>query len=98
MSVNHLKELGALGQSLWLDYIRRDLFAGGELRRLIEQDGVRGMTSNPAIFEKAIVESQIYNEEIRALAAAGKGAESNLREAQPERRAKRRRRIPPALR
>ena len=76
MSVNHLKELGTLGQSLWLDYIRRDLFAGGELQRLIEKDGVRGMTSNPAIFEKAIVESQIYNEEIRALAVAGKGAET----------------------
>ena len=42
------------------------------------------MTSNPAIFEKAIVESQIYNEEIRALAVAGKGAGDNLRKAQPE--------------
>jgi transaldolase len=75
MSVNHLKELGTLGQSLWLDYIRRDLFAGGELRRLIEEDGVRGMTSNPAIFEKAIAESQVYDEDIKVLALAGKRAE-----------------------
>jgi len=45
---NHLKQLGMLGQSIWLDYIRRDLIAGGELRRLIEEDGLRGMTSNPA--------------------------------------------------
>jgi transaldolase len=46
MSVNPLKELGTLGQSLWLDYIRRDLIASGKLRRLIEEDGLRGMTSN----------------------------------------------------
>ena len=46
MSVNALKELGTLGQSLWLDYIRRDLIASGKLRRLIEEDGLRGMTSN----------------------------------------------------
>ena len=50
MSVNPLKELGTLGQSLWLDYIRRDLIASGKLRRLIEEDGLRGMTSNPSIF------------------------------------------------
>ena len=50
MSVNPLKELGTLGQSLWLDYIRRDLIASGELRRLIEEDGLRGMTSNPVHF------------------------------------------------
>ena len=53
---NPLKQLGTLGQSIWLDYIRRDLIAGGGLRRLIEEDGLRGMTSNPSIFEKAIAE------------------------------------------
>ncbi len=51
MSSNPLKRVGTLGQSIWLDYIRRDLIASGELRRLIEKDGLRGMTSNPSIFE-----------------------------------------------
>ncbi|MGA2722316.1 MAG: transaldolase family protein [Bryobacteraceae bacterium] len=44
--------MGTLGQSIWLDYIRRDLTASGGLRRLIEEDGLRGMTSNPSIFQK----------------------------------------------
>jgi len=66
--VNPLKKLGTLGQSIWLDYIRRDLITGGELRRLIDEDGLRGMTSNPSIFEKAIAESHIYDEDIRDIA------------------------------
>lgn len=57
---NPLKQLLRFGQSVWLDYIRRDLFATGELARLIEEDGLRGMTSNPTIFEKAIAHSQDY--------------------------------------
>jgi len=65
---NPLKKLEALGQSVWLDYIRRDLIAGGELRRLIEEDGLRGMTSNPSIFEKAIAESNLYDRDIRDMA------------------------------
>src|SRR5262249_16641109 len=48
------------GQSFWLDYIRRNLLTSGELKRLIEQDGLRGMTSNPSIFEKAIAGSSDY--------------------------------------
>jgi transaldolase len=71
MTNNPLKSLGALGQSLWLDYIRRDLVEGGGLRRLIEDDGLRGMTSNPAIFEKAIAQSHEYDAEIQALAHSG---------------------------
>jgi len=74
MKDNPLKQLGTLGQSIWLDYIRRDLIASGELRRLIEEDGLRGMTSNPSIFEKAIVESPDYDAYIRAMAREGKGA------------------------
>ncbi|MFA5204487.1 MAG: transaldolase [Lentisphaeria bacterium] len=74
MKKNPLQQLGTLGQSIWLDYIRRDLIASGELRRLIEEDGLRGMTSNPAIFEKAIVESHAYDADIRTLAHAGKNA------------------------
>jgi len=73
---NPLKQLGTFGQSVWLDYIRRDLIASGGLRRLIEEDGLRGMTSNPAIFEKAIVESHEYGEDIRAMALAGKDAKA----------------------
>jgi len=76
MKNNPLKQLGTLGQSIWLDYIRRDLIAGGGLRRLIEEDGLRGMTSNPSIFEKAIVDSHDYDEDIRAMALEGKGAEA----------------------
>ncbi|MBM4163107.1 MAG: transaldolase [Lentisphaerae bacterium] len=75
MKINPVKHVETLGQSIWLDYIRRDLIAGGELRRLIEEDGLRGMTSNPAIFEKAIVESHDYDEDIRDLAVKGKGAQ-----------------------
>ena len=57
---NPLKGLLAYGQSPWMDYIRRDLLTTGQLKRYIDNDGLRGMTSNPAIFEKAIVGSQLY--------------------------------------
>ena len=76
MNVNPLKELGTLGQSLWLDYIRRDLIASGALRRLIQEDGLRGMTSNPSIFEKAIADSHDYDDDIRAIAYSGKGVQT----------------------
>jgi transaldolase len=76
MGNNPLEQLGALGQSIWLDYIRRDLMTGGGLKRLIEEDGLRGMTSNPAIFEKAIGDSRDYDEDIRELALEGKSAEA----------------------
>jgi transaldolase len=72
MKNNPLQQLGTLGQSIWLDYIRRDLIAGGGLRRLIEEDGLRGMTSNPAIFEKAIADSHDYDTDIQAMALEGK--------------------------
>jgi transaldolase len=68
MKDNPLKKLETLGQSIWLYYIRRDLMASGELRRLIEEDGLRGITSNPSIFEKAIAESHIYDQDIRDMA------------------------------
>jgi len=73
MNANPLKTLGTLGQSIWLDYIRRDLITSGQLRRLIEEDGLKGMTSNPSIFEKAIVDSHEYDEDIRTMALEGKG-------------------------
>lgn len=67
ISRNPLRELVGFGQSVWLDYIRRDLITTGELARLIQEDGLRGMTSNPAIFEKAIVESAEYRETLQEL-------------------------------
>jgi transaldolase/glucose-6-phosphate isomerase len=66
-ATNPLKDLLKFGQSVWLDYIRRDLITGGELKRLIDEDGLRGMTSNPAIFEKAIAGSADYADILASL-------------------------------
>lgn len=71
--VNRIKQLGDLGQAVWLDFISRDLLHSGELRELIN-DGVTGMTSNPSIFQKSIAEGGEYDEQIRELARAGKNA------------------------
>ncbi len=67
-AVNLVKQLQTFGQSIWLDYIRRDLLKNGELQRLINDDGLRGMTSNPAIFEKAIAGSTQYQDFLDSLA------------------------------
>jgi transaldolase len=66
---NPLKELLKYGQSMWLDYIRRDLFTTGKLKQMIEDDGLRGMTSNPSIFEKAIADSSLYDDMLKSLAS-----------------------------
>jgi transaldolase/glucose-6-phosphate isomerase len=66
---NPLQELLSYGQSMWLDYIRRDLFTSGKLKQMIENDGLRGMTSNPAIFEKAIADSSLYDDVLKSLAS-----------------------------
>jgi len=66
-ATNPLKDLLKFGQSVWLDYIRRDLITSGELKRLIQSDGLRGMTSNPAIFEKAIAGSTDYADILASL-------------------------------
>jgi transaldolase / glucose-6-phosphate isomerase len=66
---NPLKELLNYGQSMWLDYIRRDLFTTGKLKQMIADDGLRGMTSNPAIFEKAIADSSLYDDFLKTLAS-----------------------------
>jgi transaldolase/glucose-6-phosphate isomerase len=65
--VNHLKELQKYGQSVWLDYIRRNLITSGDLQRLIDEDGLRGITSNPSIFEKAIADSNDYADLLNSL-------------------------------
>ena len=62
---NPLVRLGQLGQSPWYDHITRDLVTEGELARLIAEDGLLGMTSNPTIFEKAVAGSRLYDEDIR---------------------------------
>jgi transaldolase/glucose-6-phosphate isomerase len=66
-ATNPLKDLLKYGQSMWLDYIRRDLITSGKLKTLIEDDGLRGMTSNPSIFEKAIAESSLYDDMLKSL-------------------------------
>ncbi len=67
-ATNPLQALLTYGQSMWLDYIRRDLITSGKLKTMIEEDGLRGMTSNPSIFEKAIGESSLYDDMLKELA------------------------------
>ena len=69
---NRVAGLLAHGQSVWLDSITRTLVRGGELKRLIEEGGLRGMTSNPTIFEKALSSGGAYDEQIRELVGQGK--------------------------
>ncbi|HZP91926.1 MAG TPA: transaldolase [Burkholderiales bacterium] len=69
--MNRLKELERFGQSVWLDYIRRSLLIGGGLQTLIRDDGVKGLTSNPAIFEKAIAGGGEYQAPLAAAARLG---------------------------
>jgi transaldolase / glucose-6-phosphate isomerase len=66
-TMSSVKQLLDFGQSAWLDYIRRSLISSGELKRLIDNDGVMGVTSNPAIFEKAITGSADYTDALQAL-------------------------------
>jgi transaldolase len=68
-TTNPLKELLNFGQSMWLDYIRRDLLTTGRLKQMIENDGLRGMTSNPSIFEKAIGDSSLYDDMLKSLSS-----------------------------
>lgn len=75
MSENPLLNIQAFGQSVWLDLIRRGMLSSGELRQLTEEDGLRGVTSNPTIFEKAIAGSHDYDHAIRALALEGNSVE-----------------------
>ena len=72
MNKNPLLKLATFGQSIWLDYIRRKMIDSGELKKFIEADGLKGVTSNPSIFQKAIAGSDDYDEAIRKLTQAGK--------------------------
>lgn len=76
MKANPLKTLESFDQSIWTDFINWKMIEGGGLQRLIREDGVGGVTSNPSIFEKAIAESHDYDSPIRELAEQGKSAEN----------------------
>lgn len=71
--MNRIRQIAALGQAIWLDFISRDLVRSGRLSELIEE-GITGVTSNPTIFQKAIAGSATYDDDIRDLTRAGKSA------------------------
>ncbi|MEE9508801.1 MAG: transaldolase [Anaerolineales bacterium] len=76
--MNRFEQLHKVGQSIWLDYIRRDLLSSGELAGLIQGGEVRGVTSNPTIFESAIAGTELYTGTIEELVSKGLGAEEIL--------------------
>ncbi|HEY5325783.1 MAG TPA: transaldolase [Mucilaginibacter sp.] len=72
MEINKVKQIHSFGQSIWLDFIDREIIASGNLKKLVDEDGVCGVTSNPAIFEKAITSSSDYDDQIRTLSDSDK--------------------------
>jgi len=72
MEANKVKQIHSFGQSIWLDFIDREIMTTGKLQKLIDEDGIRGVTSNPAIFEKAITSSSDYDADIRSLSDGDK--------------------------
>lgn len=74
MKMNGLQQLASYGQSFWMDTISREMIKDGTLRRMIKQDGLRGVTSNPDIFQKAISGSTLYDDQVKKLALAGRDA------------------------
>jgi transaldolase len=75
METNKVKQIHSFGQSIWLDFIDRNIISSGKLKQLIDVDGIRGVTSNPAIFEKAITSSSDYDADIRELSEGNKTTE-----------------------
>jgi len=73
---NKVSKISDFGQSIWLDYIRRNFISSGELKKLIDEDGLKGVTSNPAIFEEAIAKSDDYRETLGVLAKMGRSAKN----------------------
>ncbi len=69
--MNRVKQLEQFGQSVWLDFVSREFLKSGDLKRMIDEDGLKGMTSNPAIFEKAFSHGTAYDEDIRRLTDEG---------------------------
>jgi transaldolase len=72
MKNNPLNRLREFGQSIWLDFLSRKIMRSGELKKLIEEDGVQGMTSNPSIFNKSITGGEYYDEDIKEMTGNGK--------------------------
>jgi transaldolase len=75
METNRVKQIHSFGQSIWLDFIDRNIISSGKLKQLIDVDGIRGVTSNPAIFEKAITSSSDYDTDIPELSEGNKTTE-----------------------
>ena len=73
--MNKLKKINSLGQSIWLDFFDREVMNTGKLQKLIDEDGLSGITSNPSIFEKAITSTADYDKDIKELAGKGKNKE-----------------------
>ena len=73
---NPLRDLEAAGQAVWLDYLHRRILENGELQRLIDEDGLKGLTSNPSIFEKAIGDGDAYDDRLKALTRHGDAPEA----------------------
>ena len=73
--MNNVKSIHDHGQSIWLDFFDRELMSSGKLQKLIDEDGLSGITSNPSIFEKAITSSSDYDEDIKKLSDEGKNNE-----------------------
>src|ERR1044071_1054061 len=71
---NPVAKISDFGQSIWLDYIRRKFISSGELKKLIDEDGLKGVTSNPAIFEEAISGSDDYKDTLASMAKTGRSA------------------------
>src|SRR5919197_2004227 len=71
MPDSNLHKLSALGQSVWIDYLSRDLLETGELARMMEEDAVVGVTSNPTIFQKAISHGDRYDDQLKKILESG---------------------------
>ncbi|HEY6053472.1 MAG TPA: transaldolase family protein, partial [Gaiellaceae bacterium] len=71
MAKSRLHELSEAGVSVWIDYLSRDLVHGGELARMMREDAVVGVTSNPSIFQKAISSGDAYDEQLKECAKEG---------------------------
>jgi transaldolase len=67
MNENKIKQIQDFGQHIWLDFFDREILNSGKIKKLIEEDGIGGVTSNPSIFEKAIRSSLDYDQDIRTL-------------------------------
>ena len=80
--VSLLKQLNAAGQAVWLDFIDRSFLQEGGLRKLIDQDGATGVTSNPSIFEKAMGHGDAYDEGFKSVLGKGDASAQDLYESQ----------------